>query len=81
MHDDVLPDKKIQEIIYAARPELRLGSRRWSVVDVDASRGSITFRVVEDDVDVGHGVRGESESFHTVRWAGSVSQQAARSEV
>ncbi|KAL1608789.1 hypothetical protein SLS59_001980 [Nothophoma quercina] len=49
IHDDVLPDKKIQEIIYAARPELRQGSKRWSVVEVDGLRSSITFKVMQDD--------------------------------
>jgi hypothetical protein len=69
-----LPDRKIQEIVYAARPELRLGSGRWSVVAADSSRRSITIRVVEGDAaerDEGKDVR---VTWHRIRWGRSMSQ-------
>lgn len=68
VHDDVLPDKKIQEIIYATRPDLRYGSKRWNVVDVDGSRGSITFKVAEGNRRLGKDVRAEKVSWHRVQW-------------
>ncbi|KAH6622199.1 hypothetical protein C7974DRAFT_377797 [Boeremia exigua] len=76
VYDDVLPDKKIQDIIYAARPELRHGSRRWSVVDVDGSRRSVTIQVIQNDSRVGTEVQAERVSWHKIQWGRAMSQQA-----
>jgi hypothetical protein len=79
IHDDVLPDKKIQEIIYAARPELRYGPKKWSVVEVDGLRKSITLKVIQDDVVERDEERPARVSWHRVQWGRPVSHQTADS--
>jgi hypothetical protein len=76
MHDDVLPDRKIQEIIYAAIPELRHGSRTLSVVETIGARASVTFQVVQQDERAGDERRAGRATWHRVRWGSAATHQA-----
>jgi hypothetical protein len=53
VRDGVLPGRKVQDVIYAARGvavhhDLMLGSRKMSMTAVDDGKGDVVIRIVEE---------------------------------